>query len=184
MGSPAGAGFSIAGAGLGAYGDVLKGEGIQAGDEFKAATLENAAARGRVAATEVGADYTRKIATDLGNIDALRAANHTDPTSPTGAAIRDYHEQIGTTQKTIAVDNIIAQSQQEDAEAKYLREAGKTALLSGYIGAGADLLKGIGQGLSGLGGGGAQPSMPAGYNPNSLSGLYCCVPTNGPRASM
>jgi hypothetical protein len=37
-----------------------------------------------------------------------------------------------------------------------------------HIGAGADLLDGIGQGLSGLGGGGS--SMPKGYNPNSLSG--------------
>jgi hypothetical protein len=35
----------------------------------------------------------------------------------------------------------------------------------------AGLLGGIGQGLSCLGGG-APSSMPKGYNPNSLSGLY------------
>jgi hypothetical protein len=51
-----------------------------------------------------------------------------------------------------------------------MRSAAKTALLSGHIGAGAGLLGGIGQGLSGLGG--AKSSMPPGYNPNSLSGLY------------
>jgi hypothetical protein len=51
--------------------------------------------------------------------------------------------------------------------------AGQTrvpSLLSGYISAGAGLAVGIGQGLSGVGGGGS--SMPKGYNPNSLSGLY------------
>jgi hypothetical protein len=42
--------------------------------------------------------------------------------------------------------------------------------LSNYIGAGAGLLCGIGQGFSGLGG--AKSSMPAGYDPNSLSRLY------------
>jgi hypothetical protein len=41
----------------------------------------------------------------------------------------------------------------------------------GLHGAGAGLLGGVGQGLSGLGSG-AKSSMPAGYNPNSLSGLY------------
>jgi hypothetical protein len=51
------------------------------------------------------------------------------------------------------------------------RSAAKTALLSGYIGAGAGLLGSVGQGLSGLGGG-APSSMPKGYNPNSLSGLH------------
>jgi hypothetical protein len=168
---PAAAVTSIAGAGLSAYGDILKGQGEQAGDVFKAKTLENAAQRGQAAAVETGADYSRKLAIDLGNIDTVRAAAHTDPTSPTGAAIRDYHEQVGLTQKSIAVDNILAQSRQEQDEAAYLRQAGKTALLSGYIGAGADLLKGVGAGLTGLGGG-SPSSAPAGYNPNSLSGLY------------
>jgi hypothetical protein len=48
----------------------------------------------------------------------------------------------------IAVDNILAQSRQQEAEAAYLRSAGKSALLSGYIRAGADLLGAVGQGLS------------------------------------
>jgi hypothetical protein len=143
-----GAGASIAGAGLGAYGDVLKGQGVQAGDVFKASMLEQAAERGRVAAVQTGADYSRKIAMDLSNIDAIRAAGHTDPTSPTGAAVRDFHEEIGLSQKSIAVENILAQSQQQLAEAAYLRQAGKTALLSGYIGAGADIAKGVSMAFS------------------------------------
>jgi hypothetical protein len=49
--------------------------------------------------TSVGVTSLRR-----GNIDAVRAAAHTDPTSPTGAAIRDWNAALGLTQKTIAID--------------------------------------------------------------------------------
>jgi len=143
-----GAGASIAGAGLGAYGDILKGQGTQAADVFKASMLEQAAERGRVAAVQTGAEYSRKIATDLGNIDAVRAAGHTDPTSPSGMAVRDYHENIGLSQKAIAVDNIMAQAQQQEAEAAYLRKAGAFALTTSYVSAAADIAKGAAQAFS------------------------------------
>jgi hypothetical protein len=52
---------------------------------------------------------------------------------------------VGTTNKTTAVGNIMAQSAQEQSDAAYLRSAAKTALLAGEIGAGATLLGGIGQ---------------------------------------
>jgi hypothetical protein len=151
----------MAGAGLGAWGDVVKAQGVEAGDDFKAAGLENAAQRGKVAAVETSADWSRKISMDLGNIDTIRAAAHTDPTSPTGAAVRDYRESVGLSQKSIAVDNILAQSRQEDAEAAYLRQAGKSALLSGYIGAGAGLLGAVGQGLGATPGGAGTPNVGA-----------------------
>jgi hypothetical protein len=61
--------------------------GVAAGDNYKAASLENAARRGRVAAVQIGASASEKIFSDLANIDAVRAAAHTDPTSPTGAAV-------------------------------------------------------------------------------------------------
>ena len=80
----------------------------------------------------------------------MRAAAHTDPTSPTGAAIRDWHEQLGLTQKSIALDNILSQSRQEESEALYLRSAAKTALLAGDISAGAGLLGGFAQGFNAL----------------------------------
>jgi hypothetical protein len=137
--------FSVAGLGFGAFSEVLKGQGTQAADEYRAATLENAAARGRAAAVETGAQYSNKLASQLANIDAIRAAAHADPTSPTGAAVRDWTEELGNTKKAIDVDNIIAQSQQEESDAAYLRKAGKAALMSGYLGAGSDILKGIGQ---------------------------------------
>jgi hypothetical protein len=52
---------------------------------------------------------------------------HTDPTSPTSAAVRDLNETLGLTQKSIAVDQIMAQSAQEESDAAYLRSAAKTA---------------------------------------------------------
>jgi hypothetical protein len=163
MGAPQqGAGLSIAGAGLQSYGDIVQSRGVATGDTFKAATLENAAQRGRVAAVETGGDYSRKLASDLSNIDAIRAAANTDPRSPTGAAIRDYHESIGLSQKAIAVDQITAQSRQEESEAAYLRGAAKSSLLSGELSAGAGLLKAAGQGLTAAGGvGGIADSLAA-----------------------
>lgn len=139
------AGTSIAGAGLQAYGEILKSQGVAAGDTFKSEVLEQNAQRGQVQAAEVGADMSRKLSLDLGNIDAIRAAAHTDPTSPTGAAIRDNAENIGLSQKSIAVDQIMAQSRQEQDEAAYLRSASKAALFSGDISAGADLLGAVGK---------------------------------------
>jgi hypothetical protein len=145
-------GLSITGAGLSAYGDVLKGQGVAAGDTFKANMLEVNAQRGQVAAVETGADLSTKLTSTLGNIDAIQAASHADPTSPTAAAISDTTEQRGLAQKSIAVDNIVAQSQQEEAEASYLRSAGKTALLSGDIGAGSDILGALGKAFMPIGG--------------------------------
>jgi hypothetical protein len=171
MGAAAGAaGASIAGAGLGAYAQILSSQGTAAGMNYKAASLENAAARGKVAAVQTGASATERLAADLGNIDAVRAAAHTDPSSPTSAAVRDLNETLGTTNKTIAVDNIMAQSAQEGSDAAYLRSASKYALLAGGLGAGATLLGGIGQGLTALG----KPAsvVPKDYDPNKLSGLY------------
>jgi hypothetical protein len=137
--------FSIGGLGLSAYSSILSSQGTAAGMNYKAASLENAAARGKVAAAQTGASLSERLAMDLGNIDAVRAAAHTDPTSPTGAAIRDWNESLGLTNKSIAVNNLLAQSKQQESDAAYLRSASKTALLGGELSAGADVLKGIGQ---------------------------------------
>lgn len=145
---------SIASVGLSAYGDETKAKGVAAGDQFKAAELERAAQYGELKAAQTSGQLTRNLSMTLGNIDAIRAAAHDDPTSPTGAAVRDYAEKIGTEQKTIQVDSILAQSQQQEADAAYMRKSASDALLSGDIAAGADVLKGLGGALGSLGGGG------------------------------
>jgi hypothetical protein len=172
MNAAAGAsGLSVAGAGLGAYSQILASQGTAAGDTFKADVLEQNAQRGRVAAVPTGATATERLNIDLGNIDAVRAATHNDPTSPTGAAIRDWHETLGLTQKSIAVDQIMAQSAQEDSEAAYLRSAAKAALTAGQISAAASLLGGAGKAFAGLGDSAASV-VPKDYDPNKLSSLY------------
>jgi hypothetical protein len=141
--SPTATGASVASLGFSAYSDVLKGQAVQASDEYRAATLENAAARTNVAAVQTGASASEQLSSHLGNIDAVRAAAHADPTSPTGASLRDWTETLGNTKKTIAVDQLMAQSQQEASDAAYLRSAGAQAKTLGYINAGTDVLAAV-----------------------------------------
>jgi hypothetical protein len=51
--------------------------------KYKAASLKNAAQRGRVAAAQNGASASERLAADLGNIDAVRgSATHEQQASP------------------------------------------------------------------------------------------------------
>jgi hypothetical protein len=141
--SPIATGASIASMGLSAYSDIMKGKGVQSADNYKAAALEASAQRGHVAAVQTGAKETIALDNTLGMIDSVRAAAHADPTSPTGAAIRDWNETLGLTKKSIDVDNIMAQTKQEESDAAYLRQAGKNALTMGYINAGTDVFSAV-----------------------------------------
>lgn len=145
---------SIASVGMSAYGDETKAKGTSEGDKFKADELDRAAEYGELKAKQTSGQLTQNLNMTLGNIDAIRAAAHDDPTSPTGAAVRDYTERVGTNQKDIQVDSILQQSKQNEADAAYLRKASSDALLSGDIAAGGDVLKGLAGGLGSLGGGG------------------------------
>jgi hypothetical protein len=133
---------SIASMGLGAVGSYYRGKGTEAADEYKAASLERSAQYGRLAAAQTGAQDTEKLDTTLASIDSIRAAAHADPTSPTGAAVRDTEEYIGTRSRNIAVLNLQAQADQETSDADYLRKAGKFALGMGELGALASLAGG------------------------------------------
>ena len=62
----------------------------------------------------------------------------TDPTSPTGVAIKQRSEQLGDRSRSITVDSILAQSQQDEADANYMKQAGDFALKSSYLKAGTD----------------------------------------------
>src|SRR5881394_883003 len=132
--TPAG-GSSLVSIGLQAYSDILKSEGVAKADEYQAAKLEVAAQYGELKAVQTAGQMTRSLNRTLGNIDAVRAAAGNDPTSPTGAAVRDQAEQIGSEQKQITVDSILQQSRQERADAAYYRSAADDALFAGKIGA-------------------------------------------------
>ncbi len=149
----AASGLSLASIGFQALGSVEQGMGTASADTYKSEELDRAAQYGELKATQTNADLTRNLNMTLGNIDAVRAAAHTDPTSPTGGAVRNQIESVGTEKKDIQVDSIMAQSQEDEANAAYLRKASGQALLGGELGAGAGVLKGIA---------GAIPGLPAG----------------------
>jgi hypothetical protein len=136
-------GASVASAGLKAFGDIYAAKGQAESAKYRAATLEANAQRARVAAVQTGAAESEKLSSTLGNIDAVMAAAHGDPTSPTAAAYRDQQEQLGLTKKSIDVDNIMQQARQDDSDAAYLRTSAKYALTQGYISAGSDVLSAL-----------------------------------------
>lgn len=133
------------GLGLSAASSITKGIGQSNADEFQAQKLEREAQYGRVKAAQTGAQLTEHLNMQLGNIDAVRAAMHADPTSPTGTAIRDWQEEVGTRQRTIAVDNIMEQVAEDESSAAYERSAAKYALTGGVLGAVGSLVSGIGK---------------------------------------
>jgi hypothetical protein len=169
--TPAG-GMSLASAGLSAYSTVLQSQGTATADDYQAERLDNAATYGNLKAVQTGGQMTRNLNQTLGNIDAVRAAANADPSSPTGAAFRDNQENIGNTNRGIAVSSILQQSQQETADAAYYRQASSSALLSGDIGAAAGIFGAISPLLKGLGGGGPAPAGNSIGNPAVIGSLY------------
>jgi hypothetical protein len=159
--------LSIASAGFSAFGDITKSEGVAAADTYKAEQAERAAEYGELKATQTSGQMTRDLSMTLGNIDAVRAASHADPNSPTGAAVRDFVSQVGTEQKTIKVDSILAQAEEDTSNAAYLRSAASSALLSGDISAVADVTKGLGGLFSSSGLGNSSIG-----NPTKIGALY------------
>lgn len=137
--------FALAGAGLNAAGDYEKGVGAKAADNMRAAQLEEQAQYGRMAADETNANLLDKLNLTLGNIDAVRAASHADPSSPTGAAIRDRTEMLGDQERQIRVGNINAQVSEDDASAAYLKQAGSFAMMQGELAAGGDIFGAVGK---------------------------------------
>ena len=158
MGASGGGGGSAAGGnslmsiGLSAYSTILQSQGVAAANEFQAAKLEQAAVYGELKAVQTGAAMTRSLNQTLGNIDAVRAAANTDPTSPTGNAFRENQEQLGEDQKTTTVNSILAQASQQRSDAAYYKSAASDALFAGKISAAAGIAKGI-AGLGMPGGG-------------------------------
>jgi hypothetical protein len=128
-----------------AYGAYKQGQGQQAADQFQANQLQTKAQYAAAAAAETNAAFTDKLATTLGNIDVVRAAGHTDPTSPTTMALRSRAAEVSNQERAIKVGNIIAQQSEDITDASWLKSAGNFALDMGYVTAGADVATGIGK---------------------------------------
>lgn len=141
MGAPGSSGGGAGGSsllslGLSVAGDIMGGEGQKSAADFKAAHLEQAAAYGKVQAAQTDAQFSEDLNRTLGNIDAIRAAANTDPTSPTSDAIRGTQTYMSERQRTTSVNNILAQARTNEADAKYVREAGDFAVTQSYFKAG------------------------------------------------
>lgn len=163
--------LSLASVGFSAAGSVMRGQGQNAADQYQAARMERAAEFGRVKADQTYGTMTEQLNRTLGEIQAVRAAAHTDPTSPTGVAIHDYDENLGNRQIRTQTANILEQAQQNEQDAAYLRDAGHYALMQGNIGAAGSIFKGLAGlagGMSGgMGGGGGPPNLSF-YAPDDL----------------
>ena len=174
MGSAAGAGLSIAATGFKMLGDYAGAKATSAGDIFKAEELEQQAQYGELKATQTNAQMTRNLAITLAHVDAVRAAAHTDPSSPTGAAVRGEMEEVGTERKNITVANIEQQVRMDEANAAYLRSAASNALMMGNIKMVGDLFGGIAGAFGGsnpFGGGGGPTATAIDTSPREVAGV-------------
>ena len=141
-------GMSLASAGLSAYSTILQSQGKADSDNWQAEKLQTDATYGDLKGVQAGGQMTRNLNTTLGNIDAVRAAANTDPSSPTGVVVRSNQEEIGTTNKNITVNSILQQATQERNDAAYYQSAASNALFAGGVGAAAGLAGAIGKGLT------------------------------------
>lgn len=139
---------SIASLGLSVAGDITKGSGTQAADDFQADRAARAAKFGETQAALTDTTYRENLNTTLGNIEAVRAAAGIDPTSPTTAAIMDKNAGLSDRQRMAAVGSIKAQNAEDLASADYLRKAGDFAVTQSYLSAGTDIASGVAKGYA------------------------------------
>ena len=134
--------MSMAAMGFKALGDYTTSRSEYGADIYKERLLEEQATYGELKANQTNAQKTRQLAVTLGHIDAVRAAAHTDPTSPTGAAVRGEREMEGGMQKEISVENIMQQARMDESNAAYMRSQASNALLAGDISMLGDIASG------------------------------------------
>jgi hypothetical protein len=160
MGAAAAGGLSLAATGFKVLGDYMSSRAEAGALGYEAQVKEQEAEYGRLKATQTNAQLTRNLAITLGHVDAVRAAMHTDPTSPTGTAVRGEMEATGQMRKDITVENILQQVRMDEANAAYMRSQSSNALLSGNIAMLGDAFKGMAGAMGGPGGGGGTIDLP------------------------
>lgn len=142
MGGSAGP-ASIASLGLGVFSSIEKGLGTQAADEMQAARAERAAEFGKLQASMTDTHFREELNTTLGNIEVIRAAANIDPTSPTSAALEDRQRMLSERQRSASALTIKSQIDENEASAKYLRQAGDFAATMGYVNAGINVASAV-----------------------------------------
>jgi hypothetical protein len=142
--------MGLAASGFSAMGSMQAAGGQAAADQYQAQLLEREAQYGQLAATQTNATMTRELSSTLARVDAIRAASHTNPASPTGAEVRGQTEFLGNEAKETRVGNILAQSQMDESQAAYERYAASRAMMAGQVGAAGDIFGGLTKAIGGL----------------------------------
>jgi hypothetical protein len=140
---PASAGFSMAATGFKMMSDYASSRAEAGADIYKSEVYEQEAQYGRLKGTQTNAQLTKNLAITLGHVDSVRAAMHTDPTSPTGAAVRGEMEATGEMKKDITVENILQQARLDDANAAFMRSQAGNAILGGDLAMLGDFASGM-----------------------------------------
>lgn len=136
--------MQIAGLALGAASTLLGAEGQAKGSEVQAQNAEYAAQSARINAYATDAYYRNDLRTTLSNISAMRASAGMGD-SPTSQAVTDYDTDISNLQRSSKVTGQLAQAKMDDNAKDYYESAAQDYLISGFLGAGAGIVKGIGQ---------------------------------------
>lgn len=144
-------GFGLMGASDKASADIMRGEGVNAQDQFQADLADENAKFGRLQANLTDTTMREQLTKTLSNIDAIRASDGVDPSSPTTNAIEQFNRMESDRQRTAAVVTARSQADYEEASGKYLRSAGQYAQVMGNKAASADMFAGYAQFAGGLG---------------------------------
>lgn len=142
---PIGTAAALAGTALSAYSSYEQGQGTAAADQMKADELARKAQIGQAAAVEANANMTQRLNQSLGNIDAVRAAEHGSAASPTTAALRSTTAALANEDRIIKVGNILSQSEEDTASSDYEKQAGAFAMTQGDLSALAGAANTIGK---------------------------------------
>lgn len=95
----------------------------------------------RINAHQTDAYYRDDLRKTLANIGAIRASAGAVVDSPTSMAIRDENARVSDNQRAAKVTSYRAQARQSDEDSRFYQSAAKSYLRSGYLAAGAGLLK-------------------------------------------
>ncbi|MEJ0094161.1 MAG: hypothetical protein WDN46_12205 [Methylocella sp.] len=86
---------------------------------------------------------SRNLQTSIDNIQAVRASANVEGDSPTGEAIENNVRTTGQQQISQKVQNIDAQSQQDQDAAQFYTQSANNALLGGLLGGAGKALGGL-----------------------------------------
>lgn len=139
---------TVAGTALQGVGSVMAGREQSAAAQFEKQQLDIQSKTAMIAADQAEAKRREELTSNIETIQAIRAGRGVGSNSPTGQAI--LSSAIDTQEADIATErfNYLQKSDLSRRAADMAGRKARTSLLAGYIGAGADILGGVGKAAS------------------------------------